>query len=136
VSVTQRGGVFGVDQVTEVHDSVARLLDKGEVTAERKLAKGTATTIARLVDRYTAVKREAPPSVGHVSESNVADSMATTIEIEGDTGESHEVAFASGDEMPPELSQLVEAVLKAPYRDPTPAPRRRSGAAERRTSAT
>lgn len=122
VTVRQHGGLFDVDQTTEVAGSVARLLEGGELTAERRLARSVRAKLDRLAgtcaDALEAAESiEGAPSRELEATGGVADSMATTVEIDRG-GDTRTITFLSGDDVPTELYELVAAVLEAPHRDP------------------
>jgi hypothetical protein len=107
--------VVGVDQVSEVDGAVARVVAGGDVTVERRLDDAVHEAIGELASACArAIDDEggpAGPSAG------VTDPMETTVLIEQE-GEEHTIRFSSGDDVPPAVTQLVSAVLEAPYRDP------------------
>jgi hypothetical protein len=111
VTVSQRGGVVDVDQVTELAHDRARVLEGGEVTADRTLREPVREHLAALAERCAtaAVPREGG--------ADVTDEMTTTVRIELDD-RLREITYRSGDDVPDEVVALVDAVLETPYRDP------------------
>lgn len=121
VSVNQRGGVLGHEQTAEVHDRVARLIDKsGKVVAERPLEATTTSGVKALATKALSTIAGADTddkAATKRAKSKVADSMATQVNID-DGDRTVEYSFMSGDDVPPEIADLVRAVLEAPYRAP------------------
>ena len=120
VSVRQHGGLFGVDRVSEVDGRTARLVEEGAVTATRQLAAPVGDGIAQLAEACAAVLDAdggEAAGAGDAAADVPADSMATEVRIE-QGGTARTLTFASGDDVPAELKDLVAAVLDAPHRDP------------------
>ena len=115
VSVRQQGGLFGVDRVSEVDGTTARLVDNGAVTATRQLTAPVGDGIARLAEACAALDEDDAVTAGAADVP--ADSMATEVRIE-QGGTARTMTFASGDDVPAALRDLVAAVLDAPHRDP------------------
>lgn len=123
VRVSRRGGVVDVDEVTELEDGTARALRTGgEVAAERELAEDVSAKIADLARRCRSQTVTRDPA----QRAALSDGMGTTVEVDdGEGDEPVTFAFESGDDVPEEITQLVSAVLAAPFRDPgTPVKRR------------
>ena len=117
VSVSQRGGLLGADQVTELVDGTARVVDAGQVTAERELDQPVRDLLAALAERCSAADAADAAHGEAGADAVTADPMATTVEIEVD-GRLREITFSSGEDVPAEVTELVNAVLESPYRDP------------------
>jgi hypothetical protein len=99
--------------VTELVDGTARAMDNGAVTAERRLDEPVTKKLAALAQRCAAAK---PPDA--VTQGvPPPDGMDTTVEIEVE-GRRSSISYGSGDDVSPELVELVAAVLETPYRDP------------------
>lgn len=123
VRVSRRGGVVDVDEVTELEDGTARAIRTGgEVVAERELAEHVSARIADLARQCRSKTVRRDPA----QRAPISDGMGTTVEIDdGEDDEPVTFAFESGDDIPAEITQLVSAVLAAPFRDPgTPVKRR------------
>ncbi len=113
VSVSQSGGLFDTQTVTELVDDVARVVDGGEVTVERKLDNDVRERLATLVARCA----EAGTLTGPAEHAETTDSLETTLRID-DGGTDWQIVYVSGDDVPAEVTDLVDAVLETPYRDP------------------
>ncbi len=106
--------MFDLDQTVEVADGVARLVDRGEVASERALDRRTETDVTKLAGRCA----RAIAGAGRPAPSRgVYDAMTTTVAI--DDGKAvHTLIMSSGDDVPEEVGQLIDAVMRAPY-EPT-----------------
>lgn len=119
VSVTQQGGLLDVAQTVTIVDDVAKRVDGEEVTHERRLDRATTSKLEKLAGRCVTVMTE---SQSNGSAAGAYDSMTTSVTVDVGGG-SHEVTVDSGEEVPAELGQLIDAVLRAPYDPPSGRPR-------------
>jgi len=112
IRVRQIGGTLGLDRVTQVDDAGAQRLDAGELTAERPVGEAAAARIEELADQVQAVDLDSLPEPS----GTVIDAVDLEVRI-GEGPEALTFTYSTAAAVPQAVSDLVRAVVAAPYRD-------------------
>jgi ABC-type metal ion transport system substrate-binding protein len=109
VSVHQQGGILGVDRLVEVSDGAVTVTEHGARRTIGELEGQELRTLSELAAQVIQTDLAAGDT------PKTYDSMLTVVNIE-DGAASRHLAVRSGQEVPPEVRQLVRAVTSAAKR--------------------